>query len=479
MDKTQRLGTKNISGLLLEFSIPAIVGMLVSALYNVVDRIFIGNSSGSLGLAGITIAFPIMIIQFAFGVLVGAGATSLISIRLGQGREDDAQKILGNAVVLLAVATVLITAAGSLFIDPLLKLFGASAEVLPYARDYVRIIIFGTVFQTYGFGLNNMMRGEGRPVIAMVTMFIGTVLNCIFAPVFIFAFHWGIQGAALATVCAQAVSTTWIFVYFVRGDSLLKIHPRFLRLHAGVTREILLIGFAPFVMQLAQSALVAVLNFSLVEYGGDVAISAMGVINSISTLIMMPIFGINQGAQPIIGYNYGARQFARVRRTVLYAAVAATCISTAGFALVTLLPTQLISLFNPNDRALIAFGSRAMVIFLFCLPIIGFQVVGAGYFQAAGKPRQSMILSLSRQVLILIPLILILPRFFAVNGVLYAGPVSDFLSFLITIVCLGLEFRSLRREEACGAGPDAVSADASGVDAVCADAAPADSAGEK
>lgn len=445
MDNTKRLEEEKVSKLLLEFSIPAIVGMLVSALYNVVDRIFIGNSAGPLGLAGITIGFPIMIIQMAFGALIGLGATSLVSIRLGQKKNEEAELIIGNAVVMLGIITVSITILSLAFLDPLLRVFGASNEVLPYARDYMAIILGGSVFGGFSFGMNNFIRAEGKPAIAMITMIIGVILNICLAPLFIFVFGWGMKGAALATVISQAVSATWIVSHFILGKSMLKIRVKNLKLNINIVKGVLSIGVAPFAMQVAQCALTAIINIRLGTYGGDVAISAMGVVNSLVTLIIMPVLGINQGSQPIIGYNYGAENYDRVKKVLKYATIAATSISTLGFIVTQLFPTQLIALFS-KDKELIAFGSHAIRVFLIMLPLVGMQIVGAGYFQAVGKPKQSMILSLSRQVIILIPALIVLPIFFQMQGILVSGPLSDFLSFVITGVWLFSELKRLDKK---------------------------------
>lgn len=446
MNKTQRLGEEKVSKLLLNFSIPAIVGMLVSALYNVIDRVFIGHSVGAPGIAGVTIGFPIMIIQMAFGALIGIGATSLISIRLGEGKHREAEKIMGNAIVLLGIATVALTVIGSLFLDPILRVFGASEAVLPYAREYMSIIIYGSIFQTFSFGMNNFIRAEGKPTIAMATMLIGTFLNVILAPLFIFVFHWGMRGAALATVLAQAVSFLWIMLYFVTGNSTLKIRRENLRLNLPLVGQILAIGTAPFFLQLAQCLLTAILNNSLEAYGGDIAVSGWGIVNSLMTLILMPIIGISQGAQPIIGYNYGARHYARIKAALKYAIMGATAIGVLGWIVTRLFPTQLIAIFDSSDPTLITFGSHALIIALLFMPVVGLQVIGSNYFQAIGKPKQSMVLSLSRQVLFLIPAVLILPHFFQMNGVLYSMPVADALSALVTGTRLYFEVKSLNRK---------------------------------
>ncbi|MGE5679066.1 MAG: MATE family efflux transporter [Pseudomonadota bacterium] len=449
MDQTKQLGEEKISKLLLKFSIPAIVGMLVNALYNVVDRIFIGNSSvGSAGIAGITICSPIMLVTLAFSMLIGLGANSLISIRLGEKRRDEAELILGNAMTLLVVVPAVVSVICLIFIEPLLIMFGASEVVLPYAKEYMTIILIGTTIQTLGFGMNNFIRAEGNPRIAMLTMLIGAILNTILDPIFIFIFGWGIAGAAIATVLSQMASTSWVLYHFLGGRSTLKVHTANLILRSHIVERIIALGMAPFLMQLAASVLNAIMNKSLNLYGGDVAVSGMGVVTSITMLILMPIFGINQGSQPIIGYNYGALKFDRVKKTLKLAIAAATGITCVGFLLTRLFPEQLISIFNRNDAELLHFGTRALSIFLLCLPIIGFQIVSANYFQAVGKPKHASFLSLSRQVLILIPALLILPKFFGLDGLLMAGPTADLTASVVTGIFLIRELRHLDAKHA-------------------------------
>ncbi len=445
MDRSQQLGEDSIYRLLLKFSIPAIVGMIAQALYNIVDRIFIGQAIGADGLAGATVSFPFMLILMAFGMLVGIGTTALVSIRLGQRKQAEAEQILGNGTVLLIGQALLITLTGLTLLDPLLRLFGASDAILPYARDYLQIIVLGSVFQAVGFGLNAVIRGEGNPRIAMVTMLIGAVLNTILDPIFLFRFGWGMRGAAAATVLAQSVSATWVLSYFLTGRSLLRIRLRNLRLKWSVCMAILAIGSAPFAMQIAASVLNAILNHQLHTYGGNLAISVMGIIYAVAMFIAMPVFGINQGAQPIIGYNYGASQFERVKKTLLAAILMATGIAVMGFLVVMLFPSQVVHLFNREDQALLDLGTHAIRISLMALPVIGFQIVSASYFQAVGKPKHAMLLSLSRQVLLLIPAVLILPRFFGLNGVWAAMPTADLGSSILGALWLAFELRSLRR----------------------------------
>jgi len=449
MDRSKQLGEEKISKLLLKFSIPAIVGMLVNALYNVVDRIFIGNGVGSLGIAGLTVGFPFMLVSMAFSMLIGLGANSLISIRLGEQKKQESELILGNAMVLLIVVALIISAIGLIFLEPLLRIFGASEAVLPYAKDYMSIILWGNVAQSVGFGMNNFIRAEGSPRIAMFTMLIGAILNTILDPIFIFIFGWGVKGAAIATVMSHIASASWVLYHFLGGNSNLRVRKENLKLNMQIIRRIIALGMAPFLMQLAASLLNAIINKSLTFYGGDIAVSGMGVVSSISTLILMPIFGINQGVQPIIGYNYGACKFDRVKTALKLGIAAASTITVLGFIMTRLFPVGLVSLFGKKDPALIAFGARALKIFLIFLPIIGFQIVSSNYFQAVGKPRHSAFLSLSRQVLILIPALLILPKFFGLTGMLMAGPAADLISSIITGIFLYIELRHLdERHEA-------------------------------
>lgn len=443
MDRSKQLGEDRILKLLVKFSVPAIVGMMVNALYNVVDRIFVGRGVGSLALAGITVGFPLMILQMAFSMLIGIGGNSLVSIRLGQGRKDEAKNILGNAFVLLIGISFILSVLGLLFINDMLRAFGASDAVLPFARAYLRIILFGGVFQSMGMGLNNFIRGEGNPKMAMNTMLIGAFLNTALDPLFIFVFKWGIEGAALATIISQAVSAIWVTHYLFSDKSSLKIQKKYLKLKVDIVKGIIAIGSAPFALQLAASLVTIILNNSLVFYGGDVAVAGMGIINTIAMMILMPVFGINQGSQPIIGFNYGAKKYDRVKLTLKYAIAAATSIILIGYTIVMFYPAALISMFNKNDLELIDFGSKAIKIFLVFMPIIGFQIVSSNYFQAVGKPKKSMLLSISRQVLFLIPALLILPRFFGLNGVIYAGPTSDLLSSIMTAIVLFYEMRHL------------------------------------
>jgi putative MATE family efflux protein len=452
-DRSAQLGQGSVFGLLLRFSAPAIVGAVAQALYNIIDTVFVGQAIGKDGIAGTTVALPSMIVVLAFGMLVGFGAATLISIRLGQQRKDEAEAILGSALVLLVVASAAITVLGLWFLDDILRACHASVVVLPLARTYLRIILLGTIFQNVLFGLNAAIRGEGNPRIAMLSMLISVLLNVILAPVFIFWFHWGMAGAALATVIAQGVSATWVLAYFFSGASVLKFHARYLWPNRKRCLAIIQVGSPAFAMMLANAVLQVALDRQLGVYGqlgpfgGDTAISVWGIIYRIVMLVFMPIVGLNQGAQPIIGYNYGARQFGRVKKTLETAILAATAVTTVGFAASMLFPAQLVRLFADKSGdlgVLIPLGSHAMRICTVMLPLVGFQVVSTSYFQAVGKSKQAMVLMLSRQVIVLLPAVLILPHFFGLDGVWVSLPVADVGSFVWTGICLIVELRHLR-----------------------------------
>lgn len=442
MHHTKQLGEEQISKLLIRFSVPAIVGMMVNALYNVVDRIFIGIGVGSDGLAAVTTVFPIMIISMAFSMLIGIGTNTLLSIKLGEQRKDEAEAIMGNGVTLLVLVSFLITVIGLVFIKPLLIAFGAKDELLSHATQYLKIILWGTAFVTVGFGMNNFIRAEGNPKTAMLSMLIGAVLNTILDPIFIFTFGWGIRGAAYATIISQLAVMIWVLYYFLSGSSKLKLHFTNLRLKTKIVTKIIAIGLAPFLMQLTSSAFNALLNTSLYRFGGKIAVAGMGIIMSLYTLIFMPILGISQGAQPIIGYNYGAHKYDRVKKTLKLAVIAATLIATVAYILIKIFPAYFIGLFGKQEQQLFDFCIQAIRIFMFFLPLIGLQIVGANYFQAVGKPVRSMTLSLSRQFLLII-LILILPNYYRITGIMYSGAISDVLAAFITVISLWIELLHL------------------------------------
>jgi len=448
MDRSRRLEEESIPRLMLSFSAPAIVGLLTQALYVVIDRWFVARALGDESIAGVTVCFPFMLLLMAFSMLVGFGGAAVVSLRLGQKRRDEAQQVLGNAAVLLLAASLLTTVAGWLWMEPLLRLFGASHDVMPLAREYMRVIVLGSVFQIVGFGLNSIIRGEGNPRMSMVTMLVSVALNALLAPLLIFVLRWGMTGAALATVVAQAVSAVWVVSYFRSRRSLLRLEFSTLRPRWSLCREILVIGSPPFMLQIAAAVSQCILFNQLERYGGDTAVSVVGVIHSVVMTIAMPIFGINQGAQPIIGYNYGARKFDRVKAALQTAILGATSVAVLGYAVVMVFPAQLFGFFSSSHSELVQMGTPAMRLSMCLLPVVGFQIVGSNYFQAVGKPSLAMILSLSRQVLLLIPATLLLPRLWGLTGVWLALPTADFCSALLTGTCLFWETRQLYRQHA-------------------------------
>ncbi len=450
MIKKFDIGNGNIGKLLWEFSLPAIIGVLVNALYNIIARIFVGRGIGYVAIAATTVAFPIMIINMAVAMLIGIGATALISILLGQQKKQEAEKIAGNATLLLIILPFIISVAYFIFSDTILTLFGASQEVLPYARDYIHIIMMGAVPGAIAFGMNNFIRSEGNPRFAMLTQIIGAVINVILNYVFIFKLGFGIKGAALGTIIAQTVSAIWVLSYFLQGRSIVKIKLKNLKPQFAIVAKIVSIGFAPFAMQIAASVQQTLLNKTLMAYGGDLALSAVGIIMSVSMLLIMPIVGISQGAQPLIGFNYGAKQYERVQETLKKGMMAGTGLAVLGYILIQTCATQIVELFSKGDTALTQLSGNALVTFLALLPIVGFQIIGANYFQAVGKPVQSAILSLSRQVLIFIPLLLILPNFWGIEGVWRTAPISDFLSAILIASFLFIEMKKMKNEKPAG-----------------------------
>jgi putative MATE family efflux protein len=431
MDDRSSLGRKNIGTLIWDFSVPAITGMLVNALYNIVDSIFVGHGVGAIGLAAVTIAFPIMIVLMGFGMLVGIGATTLVSIRIGQKRLSDAEKILGNAFVLGLTFAISLSAILLAFLDPLLVALGAEEAILPYARDFTNLILCGSVFMFTGFGLNNIIRAEGSPRLAMMTMIISALINTALNPLFIFGLGLGIKGSALATVISQAVSAVWVVAHFRSRRSFLKLRRANMVPDRHIVARIVVMGSSAFFMQVAASIVAGLFNNILIVYGGQTAVAAMGIISRVSMLTLMPVFGISQGTQPVIGYNYGAKNYGRVKEAVVKGSLAATVVSVIGFIIIELFDAHIIRLFS-SESDLIALGAAGLKIFMAMLPIIGFQVIGSSFFQAIGKPMHSLILSMSRQLLILIPVLLILPRYIGLQGVWLAGPLADFGSTLLT-----------------------------------------------
>lgn len=451
-DATDQIGTDSIGRLLLRFSIPSIIGMLVNALYNIVDRMFIGYGIGAQGIAGVTISFPLMMATVSFSILVGVGANTLFSIRMGEGRREEAERILGNAFGLLFFIPLAASLAALFYLDPLLRLVGAGEELLPYARSYARIVLAGAALSTTGHGLSHFIRSDGHPNISMTAMILGAVVNTLLDPLFIFVFHWGMAGAAWATVLSQGLSCAWCFAYFLSPRANTRLRRRHLRLDfRRLVWPMLGIGFAPFAMNLANSLLNVVLNRGLGRYGGDSAIAVMGILSAYMSIIFMPIFGLGQGAQPLMGYNYGARKYGRVRHLFWTSALSATILMTLGWGVSQLFPVPIFRLFVEADSELIPLGVRALRIFTLAFPIIGFPIMGGQFFQAIGKPVQAAFIALARQILLFVPFLLLFPRFWGLTGLFAAAPASDGLTFLISIFLVARQLRALRQLEA---GPE-------------------------
>ncbi|MGE5398023.1 MAG: MATE family efflux transporter [Chitinophagales bacterium] len=447
MQGTMDMGRQSIGKLMWQFSWPTIIAMLCSALYNIIDRAFVGHGVGSLAIAATTVAFPVMMILFSVSLLIGIGATALISIRLGEQKKEEAEIIAGNAITWLIVFPLVLSIVYLLFPEPILRFFGASSEVMPYAHDFMYIVMLGSVFGSLSFGMNNFIRAEGNPIMAMSTQILGALICGILNYIFIFKLGLGIKGSALATVAGQLFSAIWILSYYWTGRSHIKIRLKNMQPRKAIFFSIIAIGFAPFVLELVNCFQQAILNKTVTAYSGDLALSAIGILISVVTLILMLVIGICQGAQPIMGFNYGARNYDRVKATLARAIMAASVVSVAGYLAIQIWPTQIVGIFSEGNAALTELTAHAMVVFLGMLFIMGFQIVGSQYFQAVGKAPQAAILTLSRQFLFFIPLLLILPRFWGIEGVWRTAPIADSLSCLLTAGFIMYEMKHLPKTQ--------------------------------
>ena len=444
------LGTERIRKLLAQYAIPAIIAMTAASLYNMVDSIFIGQGVGALAISGLAITFPLMNLAAAVGSLVGVGASTLISMRLGQRDYETARHVLGNVVVLNLLFGVLFGAGALLLLDPILRFFGASEATLPYAREYMVIILLGNVITHMYFGLNAVLRASGHPRKSMYATINTVVINAVLDPLFIFGFGWGIRGAAIATVLAQLISLTWQFRILSDKRELLHFRRGIYRLQAKIVRNIIAIGLSPFLMNLAACLIVILINKGMKEYGGDLAIGAYGIVNRVAFLFVMIVMGLNQGMQPIAGYNFGARQYDRVLRVLRLTIAGATCVTTLGFLIGECMPRVVVSLFT-TDPELVRLAAEGMRLNFVCFPIIGFQMVSTNFFQSLGMAGKAIFLSLSRQLLFLLPALLLLPPLFEHQtpwsgtwGVWCSMPLSDLLASVVTLVLLMRQLRSFR-----------------------------------
>lgn len=448
MSSREKLGKVSISKLLFEFSLPATLGMLINAVYNIVTRIFIGNSPdlATNGLAAATIVFPMIMIIMAVAVMCGVGGSTVFSIALGKKEYDRIEKILANSFALAIITTAIISLIFFIFREPILTIFGASPEVLPYAKDYLTFISISGILQGIAMWGNNLIRADGSPTIAMLSILLGAIVNIILHYVFIFIFEWGMIGAGLATMFGLLTSAIWIIYYFTFGKSTTKLKLSKMSLQRSLALNIMVIGLPSFFIQFANSIWNTVLNTTIADYGGDIAISAMGIVATFQTLLLLPVIGVNQGALPIIGYNYGAKLYARVKETVKKSAFIATIICVIGFIIIRIFPEQIIMAFN-QDPQLVELGIFMLQTWFLVLPIIGIGMVGSNYFQAIGKVKPAIFLTMSRQIFMLIPLILILARLYGLKGILHAAPIADVLSTILILIFVYSGFKKLGQEE--------------------------------
>lgn len=429
------LRTDSIPKLLWSFSVPSLIGTLANALYNVVDRAYIGHGVGALAISGLALTFPLMNLLGAFGMLVGQGAAARVSLMLGNGNMRGANSILSNALFLSLINYVAVSSLCYVFLDEILVAFGGSDLTVSYARDYMRIIIPGHIFTSLSFGFNNIMRASGHPKLAMYTLLIGATLNVILDPVFIYVFGMGIEGVAYATVISMFISTVWIMSFFVSGNHTLRFKSECMRIDGKIIWAILSIGLSPFLLNVGLSAVNLIMNHTLRMYGGDLAIGAFGIVTSFTTLVIMSIIGLCQGMQPIVGYNYGAGLYGRVRKTLKLCVVIATSIVSVGWLMCICVPEAIAGCFT-SDPDLIDITVNGLRFYTAVFFIVGFHVVTVNYFQSVGRAGISVLLSLSRQILFLIPMILLLPSKWGLNGVWMAQPVSDILAVATAVMIM-------------------------------------------
>lgn len=440
--RLRELATRPVGRLLWEYSLPAVIGMVVMSLYNVIDRIFIGQGVGPEAIVGLTITFPVMNIATALGVLIGAGASARVSILLGAGDKPAAERTLGNALVMMvAICATYLTLLG-VFLDDILRAFGASDASLPYAHDFMAWVLPGMFMINMAFTFNNVMRASGYPRRAMVTMLIGAGANLMLAPVFIFVLGMGIKGAALATDIAMTVSAIFVMAHFMRRDSTLRFRPGIYGLRLGVVWGIVMIGAAPSVVNAASCLINVLINKSLLHLGGDMAIGAAGIFVTFTSLVVVTIVGLCQGLQPVIGYNYGAGRHDRLARAFWLASAVATVVTTLGMAVGLTWPGEIARAFT-HDADLVASTVYALRHTLLAFWLVGFQVISTTLFQAIGKGGKAVFLGLTRQVLFLIPLMLWLPRTLGIDGIWYSFPLSDVLATVVTIAMVLWELRKL------------------------------------
>ena len=438
------LGTEKIGKLLKQYALPAIIAQTASSLYNMVDSIFIGQGVGPLAISGLAVTFPLMNLSTAFGTLVGAGAATMLSVLLGQKNYKAANKVLGNVVSLNIIIGLVFMVLALIFIDPILYFFGASENTLPYAKEYMTIILIGNIITHLYFGLNAAMRSSGSPKKAMGLTIFTVIFNTILDPIFIFVFDMGIAGAAWATVIAQTVAMVVVMKHFSDRTRPFHFEKGILNLDIRVAKDSLAIGMGPFLMNSAACLVTLFINQQLREYSGDLGIGAYGICNRFIFMFIMICMGLNQGMQPIAGYNYGARQYSRVKEVFWKTARLAMVMTTLCFIVGMLIPRLAAGIFT-HDDALLDMSSEGMRIMTLVFPVVGFQMIGTNFFQSLGMVRKSVILSLSRQILFLLPLLYALPLWFGAKGVWMSFPISDFISTVLTALMLGNLFKKFNK----------------------------------
>ena len=439
---TLELGTKPVGKLLLQYALPAMIAMTAASLYNIVDRVFIGQGVGAMAISGLAITFPFMNLTAAFGAGVGVGASTAISVKLGQKDYATAQNILGNTISLNLIIGIGLSIICLLFLDPILRFFGASDQTLIYAHEYMVIILLGNVVSHMYFGMNALLRAASKPKQAMYATIFTVVMNVILDALFILVFKWGIQGA---TILSQLMALMWQIKLFSNKNELLHFKKGIYRLKRKLVDNILAIGISPFLMNVCACIIVIFINNQLVRFGGDLSVGAYGIANGIAMVFVMFVFGVNQGMQPIAGYNYGAQKLDRLIRVLNLSIIAATAIMVTGWLIAMFLPYYCARMFT-TDKHLIDLGIKAIRVVMFCFPVIGFQMVITNFFQCIGKVKISIFLSLSRQLLILLPLLAFLPMIWDIDGVWYSMPISDFSAAVIAAIVMSWYMNKLKRQ---------------------------------
>ena len=442
------LAEKPVGSLLMQYAIPAIIAMAASSVYNIIDGIFIGQGVGPEAIMGLALTGPLMSLTAAFGAMVGVGAATLMSVKLGQKEYETARKILGNVILMNLGIGLMLCAVLLLFIDPILRFFGASDVTLPYARNFMSVILLGNVITHLYLGLNAMLRSTNRPQKAMYATFGTVLLNCALAPLFIFVFDWGIQGAALATVIAQAIMLWWQLRLFSNPNDFIHLDRSILRLEPKLVKESLLVGLPQFLINLCACLVAALMTRSLSNYGGDIAVGAFGICNRLILFIVMVVIGLNQGMQPIAGYNFGAGHYHRVVAVLKHALIVGTGITLTGFCIGTFFAHPFVSVFAKDSPELIDMSAHALQCLVMMFPIVGIQIVSTAFFQSIGYAGTSIFLSLTRQLIFLVPAILLLPHLYGepLEGLWHAAPVADFLASILAITMLLRQVRKFKKK---------------------------------